>query len=126
MRDPSDEKAERDLMKLYEMREELVEGMKFATPDRIAEGQAILRQIDADIEERERLEADVQKHLSKHEKALRARRQEILDLLPRLDGMEKEPTFPAAAREKLKETRTFALKFLREDAEERGIPNDDH
>lgn len=122
----SDEKAERNLMELYRMREELVEGMKLATPDRIAEGQALLRQIDADIELRERLEADVQEHVIKHEKAMRIRRQKAIEMLRVLDGLEKEPTAPKAALDMIPTTRAETLRFLTLDAEERGIPNDDH
>lgn len=122
----SDEKAERDLMALYASREELIEGMKLATPDRIAEGQALLRQIDADIELREQLEADVQEKASEHEKALRVRRKTAIDLLAVLDGFEKEPTFPKAAFDMIPTTRAKTLRFLRLDAEERGIADDDH
>jgi len=125
-KDRSDEKAERELVELYRQREELKEAIKFAPPDRIAAGQALLRAVEADIEKYEGAIAPVQEALSAVEKALRARRQQALELLPVLDKMEKEPTMPKAALEKIKETRALSLKFLREDAEERGIPNDDH
>lgn len=78
---PSDEKAERDLMQLYATREELVNGMKFAPPDRLAEGQALLRQIDAEIEMREEIEADIQKSVTNLDAALQNRREKTLDML---------------------------------------------
>ena len=55
--------------------------MKFAPPDRLAEGQALLRQIDAEIEMREEIEADIQKSVTNLDAALQNRREKTLDML---------------------------------------------
>lgn len=125
-RDESDEQAERDLLELYKQREELAEALKFAPPERLAEGQEILRLVDAQIEEAEAAIADVQEKSSNLDKALDVRRRTALDLLPQLDTLEKGLAHNEAALNQIAVTRTAALKFLLDDATERGIPNDDH
>ncbi len=122
----SDEKAERQLMELYEQRDQLKEAIRFATPDKVAAGQALLRDLEADIDSYESLIAPVQEASAKLDVALDERRQQMLDLLKKLDALEAEPTFPKAAREMIPSTRAETLHFLRLDATERGIPNDDH
>ena len=125
-RDESDERAERDLLELYKQREELADALKFAPPDRLAEGQEILRLVDAQIEEAEASIAGVESTVSEHDKALDVRRRTALDLLPQLGALEKGLTHNEAALIQIAATRTAALKFLLDDATERGIPNDDH
>jgi len=125
-RDDSDEKPERELMELYAQRDELKEALKFATPDKIAAGQALLRAVEADIERYESAIAPVQEASKKLDAALDARRQEVLKMLATLDGLEKEPTTPKSVRDMIPVTRAKAFQFLHDDAKERGIPNDDH
>lgn len=125
-RDESDERAERDLLELYTQREEVVASLKFAVGGEIAAGQALLRTVDAEIEEAEGLIANVQESVADEDAALAARRSKTLEMLAVLDGLEKEPTSPQAALEKIPALRAEALRFLALDAAERGIPNDDH
>lgn len=125
-RNERDERAEWRLLELIKQRDELKVSLRFAPPHKLAEGQALLRSFEAGIEEYEASVADVQQLASKAEAALVKRRQGILDMLVTLDKLEKEPTFPPAALVKLKDARREALIFLQADAEERGIPNDDH
>jgi hypothetical protein len=125
-RDESDEQAERNLSELYKQREELADGLKFAPPEMLPRVQEALRIVDAEIEEAEASIADVQPPLSDPDKALDVRRRTALDLLPQLDVLEKGLAGNEAALNQIAATRTAALKFLLDDATERGIPNDDH
>ena len=47
-------------------------------------------------------------------------------MLPLLDRIEKEAAHSEAALKQIEVTRAETLRVLRLDAEERGIPNDDH
>ena len=125
-RDESDEQAERDLSELYKQREELADGLELAPPDMLPRVQEALRIVDAEIAEAEALIASVQSAVSDHDKALDIRRLTALDLLPQLDALEKGLAGNAAALSQIAVTRTAALKFLLDDATQRGIPNDDH
>lgn len=121
-----DERAELELIRLIDERSKLAEAIKFAPREKVAEGQQLLQEMDAAIEAAEASIARVQEAAAAQEKALNARRKETIDLLPLLDKIEKEIAYNPAALKKLAETRKASLDFLRLDAEERGIPNDDH
>ena len=125
-RDESDEQAERDLLELYKQREELADGLKFAPPEMLPRVQEALRIVDTEIAEAEAAIPGVQSAVSDHDKALDVRRRTALDLLPQLAELEKGLAHNEAALNQIAVTRTAALKFLLDDATERGIPNDDH
>lgn len=125
-KDPSDEKAERDLMALYAQREELVKNLKFAPGDRVAAGQALLRKIDAEIEMREATDAEIQQKQNELEEALTARRQGRIDRLATLNERDADPNLPLTFRTELIKSRTAILEFLQQDAAKRGIADDDH
>ncbi len=125
-RDESAERAERELLELYKQREELADGLKFAPPEMLPRVQEALRIVDAEIAEAEALIAGVQTAVSDQDKAPDIRRRTALDLLPQLTELEKGLAGNEAALNQIAATRTAALKFLLDDATERGIPNDDH
>lgn len=125
-RNEGDEWAELELIRLIDERSKLAEAIKYATREKLAEGQQRIREMDAAIEAAEASIARVQEAATAQEKALNARRQATIDLLPLLDKIEKEVAHNPAALKKVAETRKESLNFLRLDAEERGIPNDDH
>ena len=125
-RDESDEKAERTLLEAYKDRDELVEALKYATGSKLAEGQALLRELDKSIDAAEAATADVQETSARLDTALDHRRALAIDMLNKLDALEKEPTAPQAVLDMIPSTREETLRFLRLDAEERGIPDDDH
>lgn len=123
---PSDAQAQADLMELYADREQLLDRLKFAPADRVAEGQALLRDIDKKIDECENAEANVQEQAAKLDAAMQARRIQCIEMLKSLDLVEKEPTTPQEALNMIPNLRAETLALLKQDAEERGIPNDDH
>lgn len=125
-RDERDELAEWRLLELIKQRDELKAALRFAPPNKLAERQALLREFEADIDEYEAKVAEVQEVVSQIDAALIARRQRILNLLITFDKLEKAPGFPPVALLALKEARKESLIFLKDDAEERGIPNNDH
>ncbi|MEQ1921409.1 MAG: hypothetical protein ABL952_02770, partial [Pyrinomonadaceae bacterium] len=94
--------------------------------DMLPRVQVALRIVDAEIEEAEAAIAGVESAVSGHDKAPDIRRRTALDLLPQLDVLEKGLAGNEAALNQIATTRTAALKFLLDDATERGIPNNDH
>ncbi|HRI02644.1 MAG TPA: hypothetical protein PLL77_02775 [Pyrinomonadaceae bacterium] len=125
-RDESGERAERDLSELYKQREELADGLKFAPPEMLPRVQEALRIVDAEIAEAEASIAGVESAVPDHDKAPDIRRRTALVLLPQLAELEKGLAGNEAALNQIAATRTAALKFLLDDATDRGIPNDDH
>ena len=126
IKDPSDEKAERDLMALHAQREELVKNLKFAPGDRVAIGHAMLRDIDAEIELREEMEADLQQVRDKLDLARQKRRKGQIKLLATLNQIDTDPAVPQKMSSALIEARAAILEFLHDDAKKRGIADDDH
>ena len=82
--------------------------------------------LDSKIEKAEAAIAMVQVAVAAHDSALDARRRQSLDMLPLRDRMKKEAAHNEAALKQIEVTHAETLRVLRLDAEERGIPNNDH
>ena len=125
-RDESDERAERDLLESIRQREVVAEALRFATPDKVAAGQALVRMLDAEIEKAEAAMAKVQEESGKLVKAYAKRRKAELDMLEAVYLLEDHVRHDPPAYEHWTLTRDGLLETLQADAEKRGIPNDDH